>query len=87
MTLLCASAELPRARINAEMTGDFPLIIGFIFHLFLDKPYSMPSEHVEYGMSCMGWFYVCKKIVQFIKCKHFFVFDNVFLLWSEKKIR
>ncbi len=44
------------------MTGDFPIIIGFIFDLFLGKPYSMPSEHLEYGMSCLGQFYVCKKV-------------------------
>ncbi len=44
------------------MTGDFPLIIGFIFDLFLGKPYSMPPEHLEYGMSCLGSFYVWKKI-------------------------
>ncbi len=36
------------------MTGDFPLIVGFIFYLFLGNPYSVPSEHMEYGMSCMG---------------------------------
>ncbi len=36
------------------MTGDFPLIIGFIFDLFLNKPYSMPLEYLEYGMSCLG---------------------------------
>ncbi len=44
------------------MTGNFPLIIGSIFHLFLGKPYSMPPEHLEYGMSCLGWFYVSKKV-------------------------
>ncbi len=36
------------------MTGDFPLIIAFIFELFLGKPYSMLSEHLEYGMSGPG---------------------------------
>ncbi len=36
------------------VTGDFPLKIGFIFDLFLGKPYSMPSKHLEYGMSCLG---------------------------------
>ncbi len=29
------------------MTGDFRLIIDYISNLFLDKPYNMPSEHLE----------------------------------------
>ncbi len=36
------------------MTGDFCLIIDYILDLFLGKPYRMPSEHLDYGMSCMG---------------------------------
>ncbi len=44
------------------MTGDVRLIIDYIFDLFLGKPYCMPLEHLEYGMSCLGYFHVCKKI-------------------------
>ncbi len=74
------------------MTGDFPLIIGFIFDLFLGKPYSMPSEHLEYGMSCLGRFYVCKKFGKVSNLLNgqvqvFFVFFDNVLICDLKKIR
>ncbi len=74
------------------MTGDFPLIIGFIFDLFISKPYySMHSEHLEYGMSYMGSFNVCKNIGHFQNLLNgqvhtfFICFDNIFVFWAEKK--
>ncbi len=60
------------------MTGDVRLIIDYIFDLFLGKPYCMPLEHLEYGMSCWDTFMFvkrlkCKKKIKILKCKHLFL--------------